>query len=84
MIAAILHGARWLDEAAGRRLGPAYHAVLGIGLVAEIVRRVHELGDLQRSGVGAILAVALFGLLLLHQLGELAEHWDKRRKRTGS
>jgi hypothetical protein len=28
-----------------------------------------------------MLAVALFGVLLLHQIGELAEHVDRRRRR---
>jgi hypothetical protein len=83
MIVEILHGARWLDIALGRKLGPIYHAVLGIGLVVEIIRNLHELGNLSSAeAVRPILAMALFGLLLLHQIAELAEHVDERRKRT--
>jgi len=35
MIVQILHGARRLDAAISRKLGAPYHAVLGIGLVAD-------------------------------------------------
>jgi hypothetical protein len=82
MIVEILHAARRLDGALGRKLGAPYHAVLGIGLVLEIGRNLDELGH-QASAVSVrpILAVALFGLLLLHQMAELAEHIDERRKR---
>ncbi len=86
MILQILHAAQGLDAALGRKLGPAYNAVLGIGLVIEIVRRLLELGDLPGIGADAarpMLAVALFGFLLLHQMSELAEHIDQRRKRRG-
>lgn len=84
MIVGILRRAQRLDAALGRKLGPAYHAVLGIGLVVEIIRRLHELGELPDIGAGvvrALLALALFGFLLLHQLGELAEHLERRRSR---
>lgn len=84
MIVEILRGAQRLDAAVGRTLGPAYHAVLGIGLVVEIIRRLHELGELRDFDAGALratLALALFGFLLLHQLGELGEHLDRRRSR---
>ncbi len=86
MILQILHAAQGLDAALGRKLGPAYNAVLGIGLVIEIARRLLEFGDLPGIGAEAarpVLAVALFGFLLLHQLGELAEHIDQRRKQRG-
>ncbi len=80
MIVEILQGARRLDLALARKFGPAYHAVLGIGLITEIVRRLHEFGHLPATGViRGILAVALFGVLLLHQIGELAEHLNRRR-----
>lgn len=84
MIVEILRKARRLDAAIGRKLGPAYHALLGIGLVVEIVRRLSEFGDLPRAGaVREIFAVVLFGVLLLHQMGELGEHMDRRRKARG-
>ena len=84
MIVELLYGARRLEAALARKIGPAYHAVLGVGLVIEIIRRLREFGDLPSAGaVRAVLAVALFGVLLLHQLSELAEHLDHRRKRAG-
>ena len=58
------------------QLGSAYHATLGIGLVIEIVRRVREFGELPIAGtVREVLAVVLFIILLVHEIGELAEHW---------
>jgi hypothetical protein len=84
MTVEILHGARRLDIALGRKLGPIYHAVLGIGLVMEIIRNLDEHGNLSSAdAIRPILAMALFDLLLLHQITELAEHVDERRKRTG-
>jgi len=83
MIVQILRAAHGLDVSLSRKLGPVYHAVLGIGLVAEIAQHVREFGELPSFGAGAvraILALVLFALLLLHQLGELAEHADRRRK----
>jgi hypothetical protein len=83
MIVEILHAIRRLDTALGRKLGAPYHAVLGIGLIMEIVRNLHELGGLSTAvAIRPILAVVLFGFLLLHQIAELAEHVDERRKRT--
>jgi hypothetical protein len=84
MIVALLHGAQRLDAALARKLGLPYHAILGIGLITEIVRRLREVHDLPTgSAIGSVLAVALFGFLLLHQLAELAEHMDRRRHRAG-
>jgi hypothetical protein len=80
MIVEILHGIRRLDAALGRKLGAPYHAVLGIGLIMEIGRNLHELASLSFA-IRPILAVVLFGFLLLHQIAELAEHVDERRKR---
>mgnify|MGYP001548573201 CR=1 FL=1 len=79
MVVELFHGARWLDVVIHRKLGPAYNAVLGIGLVAELVRHLHEAPALRGSTMlQTILAVALFGFLLLHQLAELAGHVDRR------
>ena len=80
MISALFQLAKRIDEALRVRLGPAYNAILGIGLVAEIVRRVHELGDHLDAGmVRPILALALFVVLLLHQVAELGAHMQRRR-----
>jgi len=43
---------------------------------------VHEFGELlsfDAGAVPAILALVLYALLLLHQVGELAEHAERRR-----
>lgn len=79
MVVELVHGVRWLDLMIHRKLGIAYNAVLGIGLVVEIVRHLHEAHELQGTNmVQTVLAVALFAFLLLHQLAELAEHVDRR------
>lgn len=83
MIVELFHGVRWLDLTIHRKLGPAYNAVLGIGLVVEIVRHLHEAHELH--GINMIrtaFAVALFAFLLLHQLAELAEHVDRRLRKS--
>lgn len=83
MIVQILHAARRLDEALGRRIGPAYNAILAVGLVIEIGRRVRELGEIEvTGGVRLTVTIVFFAILLLHQLGELAEHIDRRRERA--
>jgi hypothetical protein len=79
MIVGLLHGVRRVDVMLHRKLGVAYNALLGIGLVVEIVRHLHEVPDPDNTSViRTILAVTLFVLLLLHQLAELAEHVDRR------
>ena len=83
MLIDVLHGVQRIDEAIARKFGPAYNAILGIGLVIEIVRRLREFGDLPTaSAVRSGLAMALFVLLLMHQLAELADHIDRRRHRA--
>jgi hypothetical protein len=83
MVIEIFHGARWLDSAIASRVGPTYNAVLGIGLVIEIVRDLRDFDLPSGSPIRAIFAVALFSFLLLHQMAELSEHLDRRRKRGG-
>lgn len=79
MIVESLHGVRWLDLMIHRKLGLTYNAVLGIGLVVEIVRHLHDARELHGTSIlQTVLAVALFVILLLHQLAELAEHVDRR------
>jgi hypothetical protein len=83
MVVELLQGARALDAALSRKLGIPYHAILGMGLLTEIVRNLHEVGHLRRGrAFGSLPAIVLFGLLLLHQLAELAEHMDRRRRRA--
>lgn len=86
MIAAILDAAHRLDDGLRQRFGRPYHALLGLGLVIEIVRRVREIGDVPESSAGIVkiaLAVLLFAVLLVHQLGELHEHAARRRDPAG-
>ena len=86
MVKEFLGAMQRLDEALKHRLGRPYSAILGVGLMIEIVRRVHEIGDVSVSGAGLIkiaLTLLLFCLLLVHQLGELHERAAHRRARVG-
>jgi hypothetical protein len=86
MISEILSVAHRLDLWLGRKLGRPYHALLGIGLLIEIARQIRELGDVSHSGYGivrVILTILLYSALLVHQLGELQEHEERRREGTG-
>lgn len=83
MLVELLHGVQWIDAAIARKSGPAYNAILGIGHVMEIVRRLREFGDRPTaSAVRSSLAVLLFVLLLMQQLAQLTEHIDQRRHRA--
>lgn len=83
MVVELFHGVRWLDLMIHRKLGLAYNAVLGIGLIVEIVRHLHDARELHGTGIiQTVLAVALFAFLLLHQLAELAEHVDRRFRKS--
>jgi hypothetical protein len=84
MISAVLTGAHRLDEWLRARFGRPYHALLGIGLVAEIVKEVRERFDDSAPEAGLIrtvLALLLFAALLIHQLGELRENLERRGRR---
>jgi hypothetical protein len=85
MIVELFHAVRSLDVMIRRKLGPIYNALLGIGLVVEIIRHLHEAAELHGGNlIRTILAVVLFAVLLLHQLAELAEHVDRRFRKTKS
>ena len=86
MVKEFLGAMQRLDEALKHRFGRPYSAILGVGLVIEIVRRVREIGDVAGSGSGMVkiaLALLLYCLLLVHQLGELRERAEQRRARAG-
>jgi hypothetical protein len=70
---------RWLIATLGR----PYHALLGVGLVVEIVQHCRELPEkIDSAGVvKTVLAIVLFLALLLHQVGELSEHAEHRDRR---
>jgi hypothetical protein len=83
MVMALLKTASRLDVWLGQQFGRPYHALLGVGLVVEIVQRVRELGETTSwDTVRTWLAILLFAALLVHQLGELHEHVDRRRERA--
>ncbi len=83
MIVELFHGVRWLDLMIHRKVGVAYNAVLGIGLVVEILRHLHEAQELHGTNmIQTVFRVALFAFLLLHQLAELAEHVDRRLRKS--
>jgi hypothetical protein len=84
MIGEMLRAAHRLDDWLREILGP-YHAALGIGLVLEIFARIRELHE----ALGAIssivrlgLVMQLYLLLLIHQIGELSDHAERRRSRA--
>lgn len=86
MISEILRVAHRLDLWLGRNLGRPYHALLGIGLVIEIARHLRELGEVSQSGYGVVrvvLTILLYCALLVHQVGELQGHEQRRREGTG-
>ena len=81
MILQISRWALWLDEWLQERLGRPYNFLLGVGLVFEIIEqaghvreRLHSAPNLLRSLL--ILAVSL--ALLLHQVGALSHHMERR------
>jgi hypothetical protein len=55
---------------------------LGLGLVLEIIARVRELHDAPATTGGIVrraLVMPLYLLLLVHQIGELSDHAERRR-----
>ena len=81
MIRELTHAAWRLDDWLQRRLGRPYNALLGIGLVTEIVRQASELpGRISSAhGVGAVVfPLMLESALLVHQLGALSHHAQNR------
>lgn len=83
MIIELFRCIRRVDAAFHRGLDPAYSAIIGVGLVIEIIQRVREIIDHHDARLlQASLAIALFALLLLNQLGELTEHVEQRFRRS--
>jgi hypothetical protein len=83
MLMAIAGAARRLDLWLGAIAGRPYHALLGAGIVIEIVQHVREFAEKPLEGAGIVktaLAIVLFLALLLHQAGELSEHAERRRR----
>jgi hypothetical protein len=80
----MLDMARRLDLWLGTTLGRPYHALLGLGIVLEIVQHIREFAEKSFGGLGVaktVLAIILFLALFVHQVGELSEHSERRRHR---
>jgi hypothetical protein len=86
MIKGLIQGAAEADDWLDRRLGRPYAAILVIGLVAEIGRRIvelfeHRLDQMRLVQVAWLLA--LNAALLIHQLASL-HHIRERRLSRGA
>jgi hypothetical protein len=81
MLAEIARAARRGDEFMSAAFGRPYHAVLGIGLIAEIVERIRDFPKVTEHGtlLRVALALLVYCLLLLHQVGELDQRHKDRR-----
>ena len=80
----MLYMAKRLDLWLGVTLGRPYHALLGFGIVLEILHHIREFAEKSFDGLGlvkTVLAIILFLALLVHQVGELSEHAEHRRRR---
>ena len=82
MFHAVTNAARDLELWLSRTFGRPYHALLGIGIAAEIVQHCRELPDKLDSAamLKTALAILLFVVLLVHQAGELSERAEQRRR----
>jgi hypothetical protein len=82
MVGEILRVVHRLDDWLRETLGRPYHMALGIGLILEIIARVRELHDAPATTGGIMrlaLVMLLYLLLLVHQIGELSDHAERRR-----
>jgi hypothetical protein len=83
MVTEMLRVVHHLDEWLRETLGRPYHVALGIGLVLEIIARVRELHDASATTAGIVrlaLVMLLCLLLPVHQIGELSDHAERRRR----
>jgi len=84
MLLSVTHAARRLDLWLGTTVGRPYHALLGIGIGIEIIQHVREFAEKPLESASIIktaLAILLFLALLVHQVGELSENFERRRQR---
>jgi hypothetical protein len=84
MLFAVTNYAHRLDLWFGKTLGRPYHALLGIGIMIEIVQHCRELAEKSFGELGIVkivLAIVLFVALLVHQAGELSEHAERQKQR---
>jgi hypothetical protein len=83
MIREMLRAAHRLDDWLREILGRPYHAALGIGLILELIARIRELHEAPGAISGIVrlaLVILLYLLLLIHQIGELSDHAERRRR----
>ena len=82
MIVAFLTRARKLDAWLHAQLGRSYQAFMGIGLTLELIKEIKDVFEhgISRSHalIPSALALLLFAALLVHSLGELGEHAERR------
>lgn len=84
MLLEILRLARSLDKKLESKLGRPYRVVLSVALITEIVEEMRQLSHASFTKVTLIqtLIWILVGvLLLINQLGEMANRMDNRPKR---
>jgi hypothetical protein len=83
----ITQAALWLDTWLQEHLGRPYNALLGIGLVTEIVRQSVGL-TAKISSVhaiaGQVLPILLEFALLVHQIGALSHRFENRSREQDS
>ena len=88
MILEILRLARRLDKKLEETLGKPYRVILSVGLVAAIVDQVHALMHVSFTKTGYVqtsIGILLGLLLLINQMGELANRMEQRPpRRSGS
>lgn len=83
MILEILRSARWLDRQLESKLGRPYRVVLSVALITEIVDEMRSLTHASFSEsnlIQTLIWIAVGVLLLINQLGELANRMERRSK----
>lgn len=84
MLRAVAAQAKKLDDWLQERLGRPYNTVLLVGILAEVVHRAMDLPKhaIELHSIGAIAALTLVDLaLLIHQVGALSHHFERRDHR---
>jgi len=82
MILQICRWARQLDEWLQTRLGRPYNFLLGFGLVVEIIEQAGRLPRRLESAstvIQSVLVLVVEFALLLHQIGALSHHVERRQ-----
>lgn len=86
MFRLVIRVASQLDAWLHQRLGRPYAVALSAGLIVDIVHRVHDAPQHLESKhrlIGVALALLMEIGLLIHQLGELHERFEKDERTAG-